>query len=192
MMGRLHHDQGPLFYSFRLDEAVPDDHLVREIAGVLDLTWVHAELAPFYSKTGRPSIAAVLFSHAAIAGSDQIAADYAIVPDPTITPGRARTEDAQEICANGTKALRHWSRDRDGRILRAYGLARGPHPDFEVDHLISLGIGGADTDNNLWPEPRRSLEPVWNAERKIGWSSGFAISSARWSDRRWRGATRHC
>ena len=33
-------------------------------------------------------------------------------------------------------------------------------------HLIPLGIGGADTEANLWPEPRRSVEPVWNAERK--------------------------
>jgi hypothetical protein len=106
-------------------------------------------------------VAALLMAHAAFAGGE-----YAVVPDPTITPGRARTQDAQEICANGTRQLRHWSRDRDDRILRAYGLAPGPHPDFEVDHLISLGIGGADTDDNLWPEPRRTLEPVWNAERK--------------------------
>ena len=56
MMGRLNHDQGQLFYSFCLEEAVPDDHLVREIAAVLDLAWVRAELAPYYSSTGRPSI----------------------------------------------------------------------------------------------------------------------------------------
>jgi len=55
-MGRLRHDQGEFFYSFRLDEAVPGDHPVRQIAGVLDLSWVHAELAPFYPKLGRPSI----------------------------------------------------------------------------------------------------------------------------------------
>ena len=40
MMGRLNRDQGQLFYSFCLDEVVPDDHLVREIAAVLDLSWV--------------------------------------------------------------------------------------------------------------------------------------------------------
>ena len=40
MMGRINHDQGQLFYSFSLEEAVPDDHLVREIAAVLDLAWV--------------------------------------------------------------------------------------------------------------------------------------------------------
>ena len=55
-MGRLDHDQEQLFYSFCLDEAVPHDHPVREIAAVLDLSWVRSELAPFYSKIGRPSI----------------------------------------------------------------------------------------------------------------------------------------
>ena len=56
MIGRLNHDQQQLFYSFRLDEAVPDDHPVRKIAAVLDLSWVHSELAQFYPKMGRPSI----------------------------------------------------------------------------------------------------------------------------------------
>src|SRR6202045_182929 len=56
MMGRLSHDQGEFFYSFRLEEAVPDDHPVRAIAAVLDLSWIHGELAPYYPKLGRPSI----------------------------------------------------------------------------------------------------------------------------------------
>jgi hypothetical protein len=38
MMGRLKQDQEQLFYSFNLEEAVPEDHLVREIAAVLDLS----------------------------------------------------------------------------------------------------------------------------------------------------------
>jgi hypothetical protein len=92
--------------------------------------------------------------------------EAAIVPDPTLTPGVMRTTDVAEICANGTRGLRHWSRERDDRIMHEYGLPAGPHPDYEVDHLIPLGIGGADEDKNLWPEPRRSIEPTWNAERK--------------------------
>src|SRR5262245_56704825 len=56
MMGRLNHDQEQLLYSFHLDEAVPHDHPVRKIAAVLDLSWVHSDLAPFYPKMGRPSI----------------------------------------------------------------------------------------------------------------------------------------
>jgi transposase len=56
MMGRRKSEQGQLFYAFDLDAVVPDDHQVRRIAAVLDLTWVRAELAPHYSHTGRPSI----------------------------------------------------------------------------------------------------------------------------------------
>lgn len=56
MMGRLNRDQDQLFYSFNLDDAVPGDHLVRKIAAVLDLSWVHNELADHYSNLGRPSI----------------------------------------------------------------------------------------------------------------------------------------
>jgi transposase len=60
MMGRSSQDQGQLFYSFNLEEVVPDDHLVRAISRVVDLTWVRAELAPYYSPIGRPSIDPVL------------------------------------------------------------------------------------------------------------------------------------
>jgi transposase len=56
MMGRSRQDQEQLFYSFNLEAVVPDDHQVRAIAGVLDLSWVRAELTPYYSHTGRPSI----------------------------------------------------------------------------------------------------------------------------------------
>jgi transposase len=56
MMGRRRDDQGQLFYAFDLDAVVPDDHQVRRIAAVLDLSWVRGELAPDYSHTGRPSI----------------------------------------------------------------------------------------------------------------------------------------
>ena len=68
MMGRLNREQGQLFYSFCLDEAVPADHIAREIAAVLDLSWVHAKLAPYYSHLGRPSIDPVLMIRMLIVG----------------------------------------------------------------------------------------------------------------------------
>jgi transposase len=68
MMGRLNRDQGQLFYSFNLDDAVPEDHPVREIAAVLDLSWVHGELAPYYPQLGRPSIDPVLMIRMLIVG----------------------------------------------------------------------------------------------------------------------------
>jgi transposase len=68
MMGRLNRDRGQLLYSFCLGEVVPDDHRAREIGAVLDLSWVHAELAPHYSHLGRPSIDAVLMLRMLILG----------------------------------------------------------------------------------------------------------------------------
>jgi len=68
MMGRLNQDQERLFYSFCLDEVVPDDHLARKIASVLDLSWIHAELTPHYSPIGRPSIDPVLMIRMLIIG----------------------------------------------------------------------------------------------------------------------------
>jgi transposase len=56
MMGRRTNEQGQFVYLFDLDKVVPADHLVRQIDGLLDLSWVRKELAPYYSHTGRPSI----------------------------------------------------------------------------------------------------------------------------------------
>ena len=68
MMGRQKSGQGQFFYSFDLDRVVPPDHLVRQIDGLLDLSWVHKELAPYYSDTGRPSIDPVLMMRMLIVG----------------------------------------------------------------------------------------------------------------------------
>jgi hypothetical protein len=45
-------------------------------------------------------------------------------------------------------------------------MAPGTHPDYEIDHLIPLCLGGSDDPSNLWPQPRRSIEERWNAEAK--------------------------
>jgi transposase len=68
MMGRRKGGQGQFFYAFDLDKVVPPDHLVRQIDSFLDLSWVHKELAPYYSHTGRPSIDPVLMIRMLIVG----------------------------------------------------------------------------------------------------------------------------
>jgi transposase len=68
MMGRLRDGQGQFFYTFDLDKVVPPNHLVRQIDGVLDLSWVRKELSPYYSHTGRPSIDPVLMIRMLIVG----------------------------------------------------------------------------------------------------------------------------
>src|ERR1700758_5389599 len=68
MMGRRKGEQGQLFYAFDPESVVPEDHQVRRIAVVLNLSWVRAKLAPYYSHTGRPSIDPVLMIRMLILG----------------------------------------------------------------------------------------------------------------------------
>jgi transposase len=56
MLGNRVGLQDRLFYAFDLADRVPNDHLLRGLDAVLDLTWLRAELPPFYSHTGRPSV----------------------------------------------------------------------------------------------------------------------------------------
>jgi hypothetical protein len=43
--------QDRLVYEFNLEERIPPDHLLRRIDAALDLSWLRADLAPFYSHT---------------------------------------------------------------------------------------------------------------------------------------------
>ena len=56
MMGSNDKPQDELFYAFNLDDIVPQDHLLRDIDRVLDLSELRDHLAPYYSHTGRPSV----------------------------------------------------------------------------------------------------------------------------------------
>ena len=58
MMGRRDRDQGKLFYEFKLDDMVPRDHLLRrmDVFVTTALGDLHAQLKPFYSEIGRPSV----------------------------------------------------------------------------------------------------------------------------------------
>ncbi len=46
----------PLFYTFRLEDHVPDDQLLRTVDALLDTAFIRRVMAPYYSAIGRPSI----------------------------------------------------------------------------------------------------------------------------------------
>lgn len=56
MMGQHTGEQDRLFYSFNLENHVPQNHLLRGIDRFLDLSALREHLAKYYSHTGRPSI----------------------------------------------------------------------------------------------------------------------------------------
>lgn len=58
MMGRQTGDQSRLFYSFNLEERIPERHLLRRLNPIVThvLVELREKLKPFYSEIGRPSI----------------------------------------------------------------------------------------------------------------------------------------
>jgi transposase len=56
MMGRQATGREQLFYTFSMEDHVPQDHLLRGVHHFLDLSSFREHLEPFYSPVGRPSI----------------------------------------------------------------------------------------------------------------------------------------
>jgi hypothetical protein len=50
------------------------------------------------------------------------------------------------------------------QVYAEYGVARRATGEFEVDHLISLELGGSNSIRNLWPESY--MTHPWNAHVK--------------------------
>src|SRR5580692_10845839 len=74
--------------------------------------------------------------------------------------------EVEPTCSHSKEHRGGMTADRRDEVLLRYGLPAGQHPDYEIGHLIPLCLGGSDDFSNLWPQPRRSIEPIWNAEAK--------------------------
>jgi len=68
MMGDKQVMQEGLFYEFTIERHVPEDHLLRVIDRFVDLENIRAQLKPYYSAMGRPSIDPELMIRMLIAG----------------------------------------------------------------------------------------------------------------------------
>jgi hypothetical protein len=79
-------------------------------------------------------------------------------PDPKLTPGAANpaVTDAtirQTICKSGyTKTVRNVTEAEKQAVMQAYGLPLTDLPLVEIDHFISLELGGSNDQANLWPQ----------------------------------------
>ena len=88
-----------------------------------------------------------------------------IRPDPNKTGGSVEYHTPEQVCGHSSEH-RHFSNALRDEVLARYGLPPGPHPDYEIDHLVPVCLGGGNDVSNPWPQPRRSIEPKWNAEAK--------------------------
>jgi transposase len=62
------HCEGRLFYQVSLESLVPQDHMLRRLAKVVELGWVRTATAEHYSNTGKPSIDPVVIAKMMIVG----------------------------------------------------------------------------------------------------------------------------
>jgi hypothetical protein len=75
------------------------------------------------------------------------------------------------ICTSGySKCIRNVPQAEKTAVYQSYGLI-GNHTSYcdtkqgcEVDHLISLELGGSNDQTNLWPQPYQGT--TWNAHVK--------------------------
>ena len=90
-------------------------------------------------------------------------------PDPAKTPGAVNPAATRElICQPGYTArpgVRHVTAATKRQVYAAYGIdPHGPGAPFEIDHLVSLELGGANDPKNLWPQSY--VTTPWNAHLK--------------------------
>lgn len=76
-----------------------------------------------------------------------------ILPDSACTPGMVLTINTTVVCKVGyTKTIRDVSETTKKKVFAEYGIPYSQHSNYEVDHLISLELGGGNDISNLWPE----------------------------------------
>ncbi len=76
-----------------------------------------------------------------------------VLPDSGCTPGAVLTTNTATVCTVGyTKTVRNVPLSESKQVFAEYGIAYKLHANYEVDHLISLELGGSNAIANLWPE----------------------------------------
>jgi hypothetical protein len=89
------------------------------------------------------------------------------LPDVACTPGEVLTTDAQAVCTPGYAGkVRDVSASESARVYAEYGIASHSKGQYEVDHLISLELGGSNGVANLWPEAANA-NPGFHEKDKV-------------------------
>jgi hypothetical protein len=76
------------------------------------------------------------------------------VQDKACTPGAVfKDASAKEICVPGySSSVRNVSTETKDQVYAMYNISSHFTGQYEIDHLISLQLGGSNDIANLWPE----------------------------------------
>jgi len=84
-------------------------------------------------------------------------------PIASLTPGETVRVSVQQVCS-GSGGEAEPPEHLRKLVFVAYGLRDVRENEFQVDYLITPDLGGAQSLNNLWPEPYYNT--AWNARVK--------------------------
>lgn len=89
------------------------------------------------------------------------------LPDPKKSPGDVLAVTKSDVCTPGYAGkVRNVPESEKKKVFAAYGILTHKPKEYEVDHLISLELGGSNSIKNLWPQSY--LTSPWNAHVKDG------------------------
>lgn len=80
--------------------------------------------------------------------------DSLAYPDPKLTPGAVLAGiQKEDVCRPGyAKSVRNVPEYVKKHVYETYNITPEPGG-YEVDHLVSLELGGSNDEHNLWPQP---------------------------------------
>ena len=88
--------------------------------------------------------------------------------DSACTPGAIiSTATKAQICQSGyAKSVRNVPTSEKDQVYAEYGITHHATGEYEVDHLVSLELGGSNDIANLWPEAA-SPKPGFHEKDKV-------------------------
>jgi hypothetical protein len=76
------------------------------------------------------------------------------LPDPVLSPGDTFDVTAADICVSGyASKVRDVPQSVKNQVYAEYGITTHEPGSYEIDHIISLELGGSNSIKNLYPEP---------------------------------------
>jgi uncharacterized protein YceK len=88
--------------------------------------------------------------------------------DQDCTPGDILPDATKDqICKSGyAKSVRNVPTSEKNQVYAEYGITHHTSGQYEVDHLVSLELGGSNDISNLWPEAA-SPKPGFHEKDKV-------------------------
>ena len=99
----------------------------------------------------------------------------ALLPNARLSPGQVAITDKAKLCPHAdTKARRNVPRSEKLAVCLEYGISAKDctGKTYEIDHIISLELGGSNDVSNLFPQPYLPRPGAHEKDRVENWLHG--------------------